>query len=320
MKKTSGFTFLEIIMTIATLGILAAVAIPKFFGFQEEARQAAEEQVVAGVRSGISTYFIGSLTSGRSPLYPEKLDEAANSFASGGNPFFTYILASPGLIDKSWRKLSDSIYQGPGITFYFYDPATGNFQNRIVLTSDILSLLGMPPAAITAGLISQMGSENIITFPDGKKLIGGSTVLVPRAGTEPRLEGAYNFTETFSNLQGNIQAEITGEYAGYAMQNRFGYYTIDPVTGAKTLHQIFAGPDTLGAVRNFTVNPGETVGFYFSTPQGHTYYTQKNSNPDKVEHLRVYQNDSLRKITVGCEDLIGGGDRDFQDMIITISY
>lgn len=320
MKKNRGFTFLEVIMTIAILGILAAVAIPRFFSFQEEAKKAAEEQVVGGVRTGISTYYLQSLTSGRTPLYPAKLDEATNSFASGGNPFFIYVLASPGLIDKSWRKLSDTIYQGLGLTFYFYDSATGNFQDRIVLAGDVLSLLGLSPTAITASLINQMGSENIITFPDGKELIGGSAVLIPKSGGEPSLAGTYNFTETFSNLQGNIQAEITGEYAGYAMQNRFGYYNIDPVTGAKTLHQIFAGPDTLGAERNFTVNPGETAGFYFSTPEGYTYYTQKSSNPDNVEHLRVYQNDSLRKITVGCEDLIGGGDKDYQDMIVTISY
>jgi hypothetical protein len=31
-------------------------------------------------------------------------------------------------------------------------------------------------------------------------------------------------------------------------------------------------------------------------------------------------NTSLRKITIGCEDTNGGGDKDFQDFIVTLSY
>lgn len=41
LKSEEGFTLIEIIAVIVILGILAAVAVPKFFSMQEDAKQAA---------------------------------------------------------------------------------------------------------------------------------------------------------------------------------------------------------------------------------------------------------------------------------------
>jgi type II secretory pathway pseudopilin PulG len=320
--KRKGFTFLEIIIIILVGGTLAAVAIPKFVSFRKEAELAVEKQQAGSVKVGINSYYIQSVSNGRSPQYPSTLDPAGISYASASNPFFTQVIAYPGVIALRWRKLSNAIYQGPSGLFYFYDNKRGLFDEREILGEDILKYLKMTSDDITLDLINQLAGQNTITFADGKKLIGGSSVIIPNSGGEPSLNGVDTKRSDFMFLSGNIQAQMTGEYAGYAPQVTFGYYTINPQTGQRVLHQIFSGPDSTGATRNFNISRGEVAGFYFTTPQGsgYTYYTQQNLNPDNKQHLKVYENDVFRKITFGTEDLYGGGDGDFQDMIITLSY
>ena len=319
--KRAGFTFLEVIIIILIGGTLAAIAIPKFVSFRQEAALAVEKQQAHAVKVGIDSYFIQSVTGNRLPKYPATLDSASLNYVSTQNPFFTTVVTTPGVTRNGWRKLSSAIYQGQSGMFYFYDQTSGAFDEREILSGDILNLLKMTPQDITLDLINKLGAQNTIAFANGQKLIGGASVLTPTSG-EPSLTGDDTKRTDFSSLSGNIQVEMTGEYAGYANQVTFGYYSINPQNGQRVLHQIFNGPDATGATKNLNINPGEVAGFYFTTPQnsGYTYYTQQNLNPDNKQHLKSYENSVFRKITFGTEDLYGGGDGDFQDMVVTISY
>lgn len=67
-KSKNAFTMIELVFVIVVLGILAAVAIPKFTATRDDAKIATARATVASVRSGIESERQTRLIAG-DPLY-----------------------------------------------------------------------------------------------------------------------------------------------------------------------------------------------------------------------------------------------------------
>lgn len=78
MRRQSGFTLIELVIVIVVLGILAALAIPRFISLQREARIAVIDSLFNSVRSGTNVIYAKSAAIGEA-------DNAIDSVDIDGN-------------------------------------------------------------------------------------------------------------------------------------------------------------------------------------------------------------------------------------------
>ena len=106
-----GFTLIELVIVIVILGILAAVAIPKYEDMQEQARSATLKGQVGSIRSAIAIQY------GRNAL------NGAASF-----PVLNGTIFADGNIPKEPVMRSNAVKTTPGVDNaggWLYDQVTG---------------------------------------------------------------------------------------------------------------------------------------------------------------------------------------------------
>lgn len=57
-RNKKGFTLVELVVVIAILGILAAIAVPRFLGSLDTAEENADQSTLSAVSSAVSLYYM----------------------------------------------------------------------------------------------------------------------------------------------------------------------------------------------------------------------------------------------------------------------
>lgn len=143
---------------------------------------------------------------------------------------------------------------------------------------------------------------------------------------EPTL-GAILDTLGFANLEestvetfapGTYRITLYAELAGYHASNELSWYPV----GTTQYNLIFNGPEgNFGYVnppitKYFTTN--SQFGLSFLSPEAR-YFTETSKNPDGIKHAMIYRNlDNPKMYLIGFEDQLGGGDKDYTDMVISL--
>ena len=102
-KKQMGFTLIEIVMVLVLLGILSAVAVPKYFDLKDQAEAKASGAIAAEVQARLNGGFANELLNGtvktctkaREEGIKEGLKAVSESGSINTNYTVTYTPADP---------------------------------------------------------------------------------------------------------------------------------------------------------------------------------------------------------------------------------
>lgn len=94
-KKQKGFTLVELMIVVAIIGILAAVAIPKFAQMLEKSREGATKGNLGALRSAVSNYYAD-----QQGWYPINLDTSTYIVVLTGGSSISLPAFAPTYIDS----------------------------------------------------------------------------------------------------------------------------------------------------------------------------------------------------------------------------
>jgi len=146
---------------------------------------------------------------------------------------------------------------------------------------------------------------------------------------EPLLIGVLN-NLGFTNIEeitqetfppGKYVITLYGEFAGYHEHNELSRYEV----GTNNYIVLFEGSEGgfgyLSPPITKVFVADHEFGLSFLSPEAR-YFTEHSKNPDyPIKHAIVFKNlNDPNMFLIGFENLLGGGDKDYQDMVISLKF
>ena len=99
--KPNGFTLIELIIVMVILGVLAAVAVPKYLNSISNAEEAAEKAVISNILAGLKQYANNSLYTDGRATWPTNPFDALDEKPAGYDPNETGLELPPPMDGKA---------------------------------------------------------------------------------------------------------------------------------------------------------------------------------------------------------------------------
>ena len=133
MKHKNGFTIIELIMVMIIIGVLAAVAIPRFQDVVIESEVAVEQRVINTIYNGLETYAREKYVANGVRSWPENPFTALSKLPPDYDADL-YVLSL--MKDRDWIFTGDGnntaynntiahLRKSDSVSTWGYDPATG---------------------------------------------------------------------------------------------------------------------------------------------------------------------------------------------------
>ena len=106
-NNKNGFTLIELIMVMIILGVLSAVAIPRYLDTISQAEEAAEDAVISNIGVALENYAIHKLVKSGRGVWPDNpfdaLKEKPQSYTNDGtnadsDDEWTFVVGTPSYI------------------------------------------------------------------------------------------------------------------------------------------------------------------------------------------------------------------------------
>ena len=131
-KQNKGFTLIELIIVMVILGIMAAVAVPRYLDSISNAEESAEDAVISAIRSGLKAAANDSLYTNGRASWPTNPFDALSEKPAGYSTDLT-----DADVDGEWTFSNDRITHQRADNSRFewaYNPGTQSGDNAEIGT------------------------------------------------------------------------------------------------------------------------------------------------------------------------------------------